>query len=200
MHCPIEDWEMVEIDGIRCTSLARTAMDIARHDGFVAGVVAADHSMRLGVTRQELSDVIKRARRRPGNATARRVAAFADPRSESPKESELRALMEQLGLERGEPQYEICTPDGELVARVDLALAEMMLVIEFDGEEKHHAVEGPGAMLEVLAQEKAREQAILAQGWWILRLRKEDLRRPKVLAAKIRQAMTVARRRLSEVD
>lgn len=191
-HCPMLDWEVVEVDGVRCTSLARTAIDCARAGGFLAGVPVADAVLRLGTPRDEMWDVIRHGRRRPGNRSARRTTEFADPRSESPQESRARAIFEELGLERPVPQFEIRDSAGRFVARVDFAWPELRLVIEVDGFVKYAGLDG-AELSSVLAREKAREQGIGLAGWWILRITPADLDHPKLLLAKIEQAMRVCR-------
>ncbi len=197
VHCPLGEGELTEVDGIVCTSPARTVIDVARHDGFLPGLVMADDFLRRGGHAAELWAVVRAGSRRPGNATARRVVACADGRSESPQESHLRGLMEQFCLPRPTPQLVINDQSGRFVARVDLALEESRLAIEYDGEGKYMASDGPSQLLEVLAREKAREQTIVDAGWWPLRVRKADMVRPQELMRRIRLTSDERRRQLS---
>ncbi|UUT35193.1 hypothetical protein [Microbacterium elymi] len=45
---PLEASEIVEVDGIRCTSLARTVVDVARTCSTEVAVAAADAALALG--------------------------------------------------------------------------------------------------------------------------------------------------------
>ena len=80
------------------TSPSRTAIDIARARGFLAGLVTADAALRARTSPAELRAVLACMPRWPGAAAARLVADCADARSESPLESIVRARILQLNL------------------------------------------------------------------------------------------------------
>jgi hypothetical protein len=120
------------VDDVPVTTVARTVVDIARQEGFRNGLVAADAALRKGCTREELRAVLAGQRRWPGVVLARAVVRAADGRAESPGESVTRAALYLEGLPCGEPQVEIWRY-GVFVARVDLMLAEQLLVVESDG-------------------------------------------------------------------
>lgn len=62
---PLEPWELMVIDGITVTSVARTLVDVARHVGFEQAVVVADAALwRKLVTREELDAALAAARGR----------------------------------------------------------------------------------------------------------------------------------------
>ncbi|WP_433284552.1 hypothetical protein ACQPZQ_25060 [Pseudonocardia sp. CA-142604] len=105
---PLEPDEIVEVDGLRLTSPARTVVDLARWLPFEQAVVAADGALRLElVTRAGLAEAVERAARRSGSPAARRVVAFADERSESPGESRSRVALQNAGLPRPVLQWEV---------------------------------------------------------------------------------------------
>lgn len=59
---------------------------------------------------------------------------------------------------------------GRFVARVDLALPDLRLAIEHDGQAVH---ERPG----VFTSDRRRQNALVAAGWTVLRFTAADLRR-----------------------
>src|SRR5262249_58247666 len=74
--------------GLPVTSAARTVADLARASSFPAGVVAADSALRSRhASKADLDLCITACAGWPGIQNARRVAAFADARSESVLES-----------------------------------------------------------------------------------------------------------------
>ncbi len=72
--------DLAEVDGTWCTSLARTAVDVAREHGFEDGVVAMDAALRFGATRAELEAALRRMRFWPHVHRAREAAPRRRPR------------------------------------------------------------------------------------------------------------------------
>lgn len=72
-----------------------------------------------------------RRRRNRGIVLAREALRLADPRAESPPESELRVTMVLGGLSPS-VQYHVWS-DGRYLGRLDLCLEEEQLAIEYDG-------------------------------------------------------------------
>lgn len=68
--------DVVEVGGLSCTGLARTAVDVAREHGYQDGVVAADAARRLGATLEDLSVVLAGMRSWPGVTAARAAVDF----------------------------------------------------------------------------------------------------------------------------
>jgi hypothetical protein len=142
------------VDDVPVVSVARTVVDMARQEGFRNGLVAADAALRKGSTREELRAVLAGQRRWPGVVVARAVVRAADGRAESPGESVTRAALYLEGLPPGEPQVEVWRY-GAFVARVDLLLAEQLLVVESDGAIKFTGAGVLPALLE--RQESIRD-------------------------------------------
>ena len=71
------------------------------------------------------------------------------------------APAEAAGLPKPESQFLVIAPDGEVVARVDLAYPRAHLAIEYDGAD-HRTQQRARRDLE-------REAALAAAGWRILR-------------------------------
>ncbi|CAM3663015.1 Transcriptional regulator, AbiEi antitoxin, Type IV TA system [Tsukamurella ocularis] len=128
--------DVVVVDGVTVTSIARTALDLALAGDFVAAVCALDAALRMGVTREELEAAIARLGRRRGTANMLAALGEASPLSESVGESRSRALMLKWPeIPRPELQREFFNEAGALEARVDFLWAERV-VGEFDGKGK----------------------------------------------------------------
>jgi predicted transcriptional regulator of viral defense system len=161
--------EVVVLDGIAVTSVARTVVDLARSLPFEEAVSVADAALhRKLLTPDELAAAVVRATRRPGVAAARRVVAFADSRSESPGESRSRVRMRRFGLPEPELQMPIRTRYGIYYA--DFGWSHHRAIGEFDGLIKYGALLRPGQDPgEAVVAEKRREDAIRDEDWRVAR-------------------------------
>lgn len=186
---PLPPDEIVEIDGLPVTSLARTVLDLARTQSFRHAVISGDAALAGGLTPEQLDEVSARARRRPGMAAARRALAFLDGRSESPGESMSRVTLQDLGLKPTELQFPIVSENGADIARTDFAWPEHKTVAEFDGETKYGRLLRPGeTAADVVFAEKRREDAIRDLGWQVVRWIWVDLAHPELIAQRLRRA------------
>ena len=68
------------------------------------------------------------------------------------------------------PQHVVLDVHGRFVARVDLALPELRLALEHDGQAVH---DRPDAFV----ADRRRQNALVAAGWTVLRFTAADLRR-----------------------
>jgi predicted transcriptional regulator of viral defense system len=172
---PSSDRTMVE--GVAVTGPARTSLDVAREDGYLAGLVVADQVLRQGTTPAELERVVRGMKSWPHVTRARAVVHDADPRSESPGETLTRALVIELGAGTPEPQHDVV--DGGRRARADLRLGWHLF--EFDGRVKYarerpYDDARPGE--DVLWAEKRREDWLRSLGYGVSRLVWADLMGP----------------------
>lgn len=163
---PLEPWELMVIDGITVTSLARTLVDVARQVGFEQAVVVADAALwRMLVTREELDAALAAARGRPGVPAARRALGFARWGSQSVGESRSRVAMMFAGIPAPVLQWEIPTASG--LVHADFGWPRFRTFGEFDGREKYGRLVPEGrTAADVVYAEKLREDA----------MRDEDLR------------------------
>ncbi|OYO22423.1 hypothetical protein CGZ93_07770 [Enemella dayhoffiae] len=176
------------------TSLAQTAVDLARVLPPVHAVALLDHALRLGAG-QELLLELTDSRRNAGNVQARRLIRFADGLSESVGESHSRWLMHELGLPAPILQHKILTPKGEFVARSDFWWPECNVVGEFDGKVKYGRDLKPGQTIaDVVLLEKQREEAIRRQGPWVIRWIWKDLDDRKGFAEFLSRALRLGKR------
>lgn len=138
--------------------------------GLRAGVVVADAALQRNLTtRSELTELLGRMRFTPHLTVAREAVARADGLAESPKETELRLLLVQLGL-TVIAQFWICTSSGRYY-RVDFYLPEIGVIIEYDGRVKYAGVSGS----RTLTEEKAREDDRRLDGFRVGRVGAEQL-------------------------
>ena len=182
---PLADDEVVVVDGLMCTCLARTVVDLAREVPFEQAVVCADAALRAGLERPALDAALRRARGWPGVPAARRAVAFADGGSESVGESRSRVAIALAGLPAPTVQWPVRF--GGSTAYTDFGWSRQRTVGEFDGKVKYGRLLKPGQDVgEVVYAEKLREDAIRDEGWQVVRWTWLDLRDFGPTAARIR--------------
>ena len=186
---PLDPSEVVVVDGVAVTGLARTVVDLARSLPFAEAVATGDAALRIGLSPADLQDALDRARRHPGVGAARRVAAFLDGRSETVGESFSRVLLHRLGLAPTTLQLEVFDGD-RLVGRSDFGWEDRRTLGEFDGRVKYGRVLRPDQRLEdVLWGEKQREDALRDLGWQMARWTWWHLEHERVLEQRIQRAL-----------
>lgn len=161
----LDESEIVEVAGMLCTSLTRTAVDIAADSGFEEAVVVADFALaRLGEAgRSALGEALELSGRQRGSSRARRVLEFSDPRSGSPGESISRVRMERDGFVAPDLQVRITT--DAVTDHADFGWEEVLGAGEFDGEVKYRKEEfrNGRSVVDVVIDEKNRENRIRRQ-------------------------------------
>ena len=169
------------VDGMRCTTPARTALDIAAAATLPEALTVLDSVGRLDgprrgeVIRPAYRDAVRgallqaagRMRHLRGVERARYAAALANPAAESAAESYARGLF----LAAGHPEPLVGRPvrgaDGRTYY-ADLCWPGQRLIVEIDGAEKYQS---RGDLL----AEKRREDAIRAAGFGVQRILAGDL-------------------------
>ncbi|MGR2752502.1 hypothetical protein [Agromyces arachidis] len=178
--------EITEVRRIAVTGLERTWCDLAIDLTVPELVAAADAAIRSCTTTAEqlhaAADAYPDFRRRP---KLRGALDLVDPASESPKESELRALVVLAGLPRPEANVEIRDPAGRLVGRVDLLFREFGEVLEYHGD--HHRTD-----LRQWRRDRTREAELESLGFHVMEVTQADLDAPARLVERI--ARNLARR------
>ena len=151
----IDTTDVLVVDGIPVTSLARTAADLSRQLPFTEAVMTVDAALRRGAQKD---DIFARLKGFHGSRRAARIVAFADARAESPGESISRAIIHLAGLPAPDLQYEVFAADGSLLGRLDFYWDEAGLGGEFDGRVKYtELANGGSAAGTVIWDEKRRE-------------------------------------------
>lgn len=181
-----QDVEVVH--GVPVTSLARTAVDVARGGGLVRGVVTADAVLARGVSRSDLDAATAASSRWPGIAAARVAVEFADGRAESALESVGRVRFHQHGLVA--PDLQVVLGDDEgVIGRVDHYWAATRTIGEADGALKY-------AEPADLFAEKVREDRFRDAGYQVVRYTwDESVHRPQVVVARFLRAFARSHRR-----
>jgi hypothetical protein len=134
---PLPDDQVITIDGVPVTSLARTVLDLCRTLPIEQVVAAGDRALAYGLVRGVLEDHLARMARWPGIRQARRAVELLDSRSESAGESASRVRLHQDGLPAPDLQQDIFDEQGPFVARVDFLWKEQQTIGEFDGKIKY---------------------------------------------------------------
>lgn len=193
-RCRLDADEIVELQGLSVTSLARTAIDLARLLSLEWGVVACDAARRSGVEESDLLEAAARAKGWPGAHRAWTAASFADPRSESPLESISRLQLHRLGFPTPSLQYAVLRA-GHVVATSDFGWEAEGLIGECDGKVKYGELLRPGeSAADAVMREKRREERIRGAGFWIVRWGWDEAWNPPVLRSIVQQGFVNASR------
>lgn len=149
--------DLVAVEGLCVTGLARTAVDVAREHGFEDGVCAADAALRLGARRSEMRDVVVRMSSWPHVTQARAAVEVADGGAQNIAETLLRLMV--IELEIGTPQTQYVVREGSRWAAADVKVGRHLF--EFDGRVKYLDRDCGGVadrpVNEVVWHEKQRE-------------------------------------------
>ncbi|WP_460435207.1 endonuclease domain-containing protein [Angustibacter speluncae] len=121
----------------------------------------------------------KQLRRDHDVVAVRRAFGLVDPRAESLPESAVRVHLVLAGFDPT-PQY-VIRVRGRVVARVDLALVEHRVAVEYDGA--WHALR------EQLERDRARLNHLREAGWVVVHVTADLLRRPADVVAAVRRAV-----------
>jgi len=165
----LEDVDLVSVGGIVATTPLRTACDLGRTLRRARALAAMDALLRLGeFTEAELAAQVERFRGRRGVVQLRDLVPFADGRSESVRESELRSLWIDAGLPKPQLQIPVSVARGREPFRLDLGDSEVKYAAEYDGQEWHSTPEQ-------VSRDSWRRELIQEQGWTIDVFRDADL-------------------------
>lgn len=170
---------LTRVSGRLATSPEWTAVEVARQLRRPRALATLDAALRSGTcTVGELESVICEQKGRRGIVAVRELLSHADPRAESPMESEARLVFIDGGLPVPELQYEIVDRDGRLW-RVDFAWPDAHLVAEYDSMQWH-------ATPEALKHDRMKTARLQDCGWTCMPLVVEDVRRyPLDLVARV---------------
>ena len=117
--------EIEVLSGMRVTTPARTALDIACRHPLQTAVTAIDSLAQA--TDLKLADMDALAQRHPGRRGIKRARVslrLVDPGAESPRETWLRLVLIGAGFPRPRTQIPVYDQLGLLIARLDLVAAE----------------------------------------------------------------------------
>jgi hypothetical protein len=130
----IADDEVDIVDGMTCTSVARTCYDIGRRRPLDTAIIQID--ALLNVTNVGVVRVKSIAERYPGARGIRRLRSaldLADAGAESPQETRLRLLLVRGGVPRPVTQIPVADERGRVRRRIDMGWPEWTVGVEYDG-------------------------------------------------------------------
>jgi hypothetical protein len=160
-----ERW-VTAVDGIPCTTVARTLVDLGAVLPEKSVARAFDRALgrnlvTASAVKTALDAVARRGRR--GAGVIRRVLEpqlGCEPVA-GVFEARMARLLAAQGLPPAVPEYEVWN-GATFVARVDFAYPELRLAIEVDGFAAHSSVDA-------FRRDRARQNALVTAGWTVLR-------------------------------
>lgn len=151
------------------TTVERTLIDVARDYDPDVSVPMLDEAIRRRLTsRLRLEAVLEECPESRGDAAVVCALNLTDGRREAPSESIAAVRFFEHGVAGFEPQVEFFGDHGEVFARVDFCHRDAKLIVEIDGVEKY-TMNGRTPRASIAA-EKAREAALEARGYKVIRL------------------------------
>lgn len=167
----LPEHDVVEIDGLLVTSVARTVIDLAMTAPFAAATVVADRAQLESraywsppmATKDALQETLDRVMPVRAHRRAQQVIDFSVNCSESPLESESRVSMQVIGCPKPELQVSYWDADG-FIGRTDFSWPEYSAVGEADGRLKYfdEKYRNGRTAQEVLDEERIRHNRLAA--------------------------------------
>ena len=174
----LSDADVTVVDGITTTTVARTLLDLLLRADRLTAIWAGESALRDGLlSPNELGLNVERGARRRGIKRARRRHNEINQLSESPLETGVRLVFDDVLPPAATLQVPITRSDGSVMYRLDMGYEQRKVHIEYEGRSVH---EQPIAVL----ADRERQNAILNAGWRLLRITWSDYRnRPRYIAA-----------------
>ena len=174
--------DLTEVSGIRCTSVARTLLDLAEVVDRRTLERALDEAEVLRVYDQRaLDDVLERAGRRHGRSVLEAVLAehaIGTTLTREELEARFLALCDEARLPRPRVNYFVALDQADYV--IDFAWPEWRLAVETDGRRFH------GGRL-AFERDRRRDQQLTVAGWRPLRFTwRQVVQRPADVVATLR--------------
>lgn len=164
----IDSDEITVVDGMRLTTPARTALDLARHYRTGPAVAAIDAlAQAVDVKMPDIELLVDRYRGRRGMKTARAALELIDGGAQSPKETWLRLLLLRAGFPRPQTQIAVRNEWGWAEAYLDMGWEDIKVAAEYDGDQhrtsRHQYV-----------KDIRRLEMLERYGWLVVRVVAED--------------------------
>lgn len=198
-YVAIDDSDIVEIGGIRCTSVERTVLDLACTATADASLSAADAALRRVAVEGHRYDAARAvawhermshraaAVHARGVRQARRILDFADGRAQLPGESVSRLQLHRIGFSGLDLQVHVTGAEGDDYW-LDFGFPRNRVFGEFDGQGKYMDPEVRGARTaeDAVIAEKRREDDVRGvTGWRFARWEDRHIRTPDTLSARL---------------
>jgi Transcriptional regulator, AbiEi antitoxin/Protein of unknown function (DUF559) len=181
--------DVTEVDGIPCTSVARTLLDLAEAVDERGVEKAVDRAEVLGVfDRRAVEDVLSRAVGRRGARVVRAVLAGYEGPTLTDQELEERffALCREAGMRRPEVNVWIGL-DGGIAYKVDFLWRAERLIVETDGWGSHRT-------RRAFEEDRRRDRRLRLAGWDVVRFTWRDVEREPDEVTETLRALWRARR------
>jgi very-short-patch-repair endonuclease len=201
------------LDGLRVTTIERTAIDCARGQSLRDALMILDSAARLlaadmghgerarrdssaarndanDCARGRLSEVLAFELAWPGTAVVRDAIRHLDAASESPLESWSRGLIIESGLLSPEVAFAVQGASGRQYF-ADLAWPGLRVLGEADGTAKYGR--SPEEVTRAVRLERRRQRDLEDAGWTVVRW--DSTESPAVIIARLRNALLQASRR-----
>jgi very-short-patch-repair endonuclease len=167
--------DVVDVDGIRVTTPARTLQDLARTESREIAVCTAESALRRRLlTPDEITAL-------PSPITPSNWP-LVDPLSQKPIETLVRLPLVDAGIGPLVSQYELKTSSGILLAAIDLALPQYRIGLEADGREGHDDDKA-------FVWDRRRDVLLAEEGWIIIRFSWQDALRPVYVIQTVNRAI-----------
>lgn len=176
--------------GVRCSGPELMMTELASILQLADLVAVGDHLIHWRhpfTTIDRLSHAAENFPFRRGRPVLQRAVGLLDDRAESPKESHLRVLMVDGGLDSFESNVSIRVTSGHSY-RGDLVHRGAKVVLEYQGD--HHREP------EEFRRDMTRRSRLEADGWHIMLIGPDDLKNPRELCARVRALVALARARM----
>jgi very-short-patch-repair endonuclease len=163
-HGHLQPWDKVVVDGISCTTVAHTLLDLA---GVVRMSELRDAIVEAEIHRvfdlYAMREVIERSRGRRGVARLRLAIDEYDPRSERANrglERRFLALCRRSDLRSPEVNVPVDLPGRQIIA--DFLWRDRRLIVETDDRKSHQTASA-------FERDRRRDQELTLAGWRVIR-------------------------------
>lgn len=181
------DGEVQTIGGRLVTTPERTAFDIGRRGAVRSAVARLDSLARAtGFKIDEVLAIVECHRGSPGLRWLETALELVDAGAQSPRESYLRLLLIDAGFPRPQTQIPVLGADGIPIAHLDLGWPELMVAVEYDGDQ--HRSDRRQFVKDIERLEKLERM-----GWIIVRVVAEN--HPAAIVQWVRDALAAAAER-----
>lgn len=179
-----DDWS--DLLGLRVASPARAFCELAALLSLAELVAVGDHIIHwrfAQMNRMQLETVVASYPGQRGRSRLHAAVRILDDRAESPQESIARTILVSARM-RGFVCNHPVTIGGHRV-RIDIAFADLKVAIEYPGDYHRDA--------EQWRRDMTRRSILASDGWLVLEINADDLRRPVELVARVRRALETQR-------
>ena len=173
--------EITVVDGMRVTTPARTALDLARHyrrDLAVAAIDALAQAVEVKMADIEL--LVDRYRGRRGMKAARVALELVDGGAQSPRETWLRLLLIEAGFPPPQTQIPVLNEWGWAEAYLDMGWEAIKVAVEYDGDQHR------SSRYQYVKDIRRLEKLERHYGWIVVRVVAED--RPEAVIRRVAAA------------